>query len=322
MGKVKFAVMADVHLDIARDGERRVDAFLNAAREENVDFVIHLGDFAYPNDTSNIKRPPEELPVNVRNAYECPTKIDKEAILKKYCDFEKPAYHTMGNHDFDFLSLDGAKKMYGIPSGYYSFHLNGWHFIVLDGNYYKDENGNFCHYDCADYFYRDLPYINPQQLAWLENELASSDEPVVMFSHQALFKYGGCIKNLSDFEKIISDAKARGKKIRMCLSGHMHVDDLDEIDGTLYYNVTSIFGLWLGSDYQYKRYSDKTEAEFPNLRYNIPYSKPVFAIVTLDDEGVSVKGKRGRAVPPGAKKLGWKGKCSPSVKSWKRSFKD
>ena len=242
MGKIKMAVVADVHLDIAKDGEKRIDAFLKAAREENVDFIIHLGDFAYPNDTSKTKCPIDKMPSNVRNAYERPSKIDKEAILKKYSSFEKPAYHTMGNHDFDFLSPDDAIRMYGIPNGYYSFHMNGWHFIVLDGNYFKDENGNYVHYDCANYFYRNLPYLNPEQLNWLENELKDGDEPVVMFSHQALFHYDGCIKNLPDFEKIIKEAKSRGREIRMCLSGHMHLDDLDLIDGTYYHNVASLFG--------------------------------------------------------------------------------
>lgn len=315
--------MADPHLDIAKDGERRVDAFLKAAREEDVDFIIHLGDFAYPNDTSKTKCPIDVMPNNVRNAYERPSKIDKEAILKKYSSFEKPAYHTMGNHDFDFLTPEEAIKMYGIPNGYYSFHMNGWHFIVLDGNYFKDEDGNYVHYDCANYFYHDLPYLNPEQLEWLENELKDGDEPVVMFSHQALFDYEGGIKNLADFERIISEAKSRGKEIRMCLSGHMHLDDLDDIDGTLYYNVISIFGMWVGEKYQAKRYCDKTEEEYPSLRYNVPYGKPVFSIVTMDDEGVSVKGMKGYCVQPSAKKLGVPGyeKINGSVKSWSKKWK-
>ena len=54
MGKIKIGVIADVHLDIARDGEKRLDAFLNAAKEETVDLIMHLGDFAYPNDTPDI----------------------------------------------------------------------------------------------------------------------------------------------------------------------------------------------------------------------------------------------------------------------------
>lgn len=317
MREIKIAVMADVHLDIAKDGEKRLDEFLRVAKEEGVDFMMHLGDFAYPNDTSKTKCPLEKMPENVRNAYERKTNIDKEAILEKYNNFGIPAYHTLGNHDFDFLSPEDALRMYGIKNGYYSFHKNGWHFIVLDGNYFKDDDGNYVHYDCANYFYHDLPYINPEQLAWLREELKSSDEPAVMFSHQALFNYQGRIKNLPEFEKIIKEAKARGKEIRMCLSGHMHLDDLDLIDGTYYHNVASLFGFWVGSEYQAKHYCDKTEEEFPNLRYNVIYAKPLYSIITMDDEGFKIKAVPGYYVQPGptkrGKKLPWK--LTPSVKA-------
>ncbi len=314
MGRIKFAVTADIHLDIAKDGERRIDAFLKAARDEDVDFIIHLGDFAYPNDTSKTKCPIETMPENVKNAYERPSPVDKEAILKKFSMFEKPAYHTMGNHDFDFLSPDDALKLYGLESGYYSFKMNGWHFIVLDGNYFKDKNGKYIHYDCGQYFYEDLPYINPEQLIWLEKELESCDEPAILFSHQALFDFDGGILNYSDFQKIINKAEKRGKKVRMCLSGHLHIDRLDIVDKTYYYNITSLFGMWVGEEYSCKRYCDKTEEKFPNLRYNIPYSKPIFSIITLDEDGFYVKGMKGRIVPPGPKALGWHGRVSPSVK--------
>ena len=52
--EIKFAAMADMHLDIMHDGEKRLDKFLAAADEEDVDFVIRLGDFAYHNDTTTV----------------------------------------------------------------------------------------------------------------------------------------------------------------------------------------------------------------------------------------------------------------------------
>ena len=320
--EIKFAAMADIHLDIMHDGQKRLDAFLEAARREDVDFIIHLGDFAYPNDTSNSICPLETMPENVRVAYENPSPVDKESVLKAYNAFEKPAYHTMGNHDFDFLTPEQAIAMYGIPNGYYSFHMGGWHFIVLDGNYYKDDNGNFVHYDRGGYFYHDLPYLNDEQLEWLRCELAKNiDEPVVMFSHQPLFKYVGCIKNLPDFKAVINEAKANGKKIRMCINGHLHADDLDEIDDTLYYNLNSISNYWVGEEYEHAHYGKKTEEKFPCLKWTIPYTKPVYAIITMNDEGISVKGAKSTFVRPGPKALNYPTKLSPSIKSWERKWK-
>ena len=61
-GTVKFAAFTDLHLDIMHDGARRLDAFLNAAEQEDVDFIIHLGDFSYPEDTSCCKCDPQKMP--------------------------------------------------------------------------------------------------------------------------------------------------------------------------------------------------------------------------------------------------------------------
>ncbi len=322
MNKIKFAIMADIHLDIMHDGKERLSAFLAAAKRANVDFLIHLGDFAYPNDTSNTICPIEAMPINIRLAYEQPTHLDKEALIREYNNFPKPTYHTLGNHDFDFLSPAEALKMYDIDSGYYSFRMGGWHFIVLDGNYYKDENGELYHYDRGNYFAKkDLPYISNEQLSWLEKELAASDEPVVTFSHQPMFKYPGGIKNADKFASIISNAKARGKKIRMCINGHLHVDDLDIIDGTLYYNMNSISNMWVGTgDTERARYSADIERDFPNLKYVIPFAKPIYAIITLDDEGIKVEGIEGDYVYPGPKEIGYKEKISPSVSSWEKKW--
>ncbi len=323
MSKIKFAVMADIHLDIAKDGEKRLEAFLRRASEENVDFVIHLGDFAYPNDTSKTKCPIAKMPINIKNAYLSPSPIDKEAVLRRYIEYDKPAYHTMGNHDFDFLTPDEAFSMYGISSGYYSFHMKGWHFIVLDANYFRSKNGSYVHYDCGQYFAEnDLPYLPTSELKWLENELKNGSEPVIIFSHQALFDYDGGIKNHKAFAKILSNARKNGRKIRICLSGHLHIDRLDIVEKTYYYNVTSLFGMWVGEKYQHKRYSDATEEAFPNLRYNIPYAKPVFSIIEMDEHGFSVQGMNGRTVSPSGKTLGWKGKCSPSVKARNKRWLD
>ena len=45
---VKFAILTDLHAEIVHDAERRIDAFVEAANKENVDFAIQLGDFIQP----------------------------------------------------------------------------------------------------------------------------------------------------------------------------------------------------------------------------------------------------------------------------------
>ena len=62
---VTFAAMTDLHLDIMHDGMMRIDAFLNAAQKADVDFIIQLGDFSYPKDTSTCLCAPEKMPINL-----------------------------------------------------------------------------------------------------------------------------------------------------------------------------------------------------------------------------------------------------------------
>ena len=81
---VTFAAMTDLHLDIMHDGMMRIDAFLDAAQKADVDFIIQLGDFSYPKDTSTCLCAPEKMPINLKYAMECPTEIPKLEILNKF----------------------------------------------------------------------------------------------------------------------------------------------------------------------------------------------------------------------------------------------
>ncbi len=324
-GEIKFAVISDIHIELVHDGKRRLRDFFRAAEAAEVDFIIHLGDFGYPNDTKNTLCPRGSMPENIEVAYDIPSVIDKDALLREYNEFHIPTYHVMGNHEFDFRAPEEAFAAYKTGAhGYYSFKKNGWHFIVLDGNYYKDKDGSIRHYDRGDYFHADvlgsfegvLPYMNKEQLEWLRDELKDGDEPVVLFSHQPLFDYNGGILNLSEFESVISEAKANGRSIRLAMNGHLHVDDLDLIDGTYYYNMNSASNMWIGKgEMERARFCERTERDFPNLKYIIPYSRVLYAIVTLDADGAVISGSRANYVRPGPRSIGYKGKISPTVKS-------
>ena len=324
--KIRFGVMADIHLDIMHDGKRRMTAFLEEMKKQDVDFIIQLGDFTYPEDTSRCDCPVDKMPVNIKSAYQQKTPAETVGVLRMFNAFEKPKYHVFGNHDFDFISCKDAVTMFEAKGNYYSFHQNGWHFIVLDGNYMKDKNGEYQHYEYGQYFYQDLPWLPPKELEWLRGELETSTEPIVMFSHQPLFEIFGCVKNYREFQDLVAEYKAKGKDIRMCLNGHLHIDQLDEVNGVLYYNVNSMSNQWVDLKYEYKgRYSEKLEEKFPNLRYTIPFQKPLWAIVTLDEEGVKVEGKKGKFVYPGPKQIGFEEWCtggtSCHIASWERKWK-
>lgn len=298
---IKIGVIADLHHALIHNGLQRLTQFLDAAQKANVDFIIELGDFhllAYDDQTPSGKHR-RFSPAQVNQKLE---------PLRRFNNFEKPAYHVLGNHDCDYWSYEETLKIYEMENNYYSFHRNGWHFIVLDGNYFMDGDGNYVHYSKGQYFKHGgkLPYVSPDQLEWLEKELQQGDEPVIIFSHQPLFDYPACILNLQEFQAVLNRAKARGRKIRACINGHLHVDDLDCENGTLYYNTNSVSaGDWVGKAYAAQRFSDKIEESNPYLRYIIPYSKALYSIITLDSEGFRVEERKGGIVAPTAEELGY-----------------
>ncbi len=320
-GLLRFGVMADLHMDIMHDGTRRVRTFLRAAREADVDFIISLGDFLYPVKPEHSLCPWDKLPVNLRLALQNPHE-PRMSVLREFNQFEKPAYHVMGNHEMDFCPKETVLQAYQSPGRYYAWSQNGWRLIVLDSSYYR-ENGQLKDYNQGAYFATDdLPYLSQEELDWLEKELAAATEPVILFSHQPLFHCPRGLRNVDDFQRIIARANRPRQKVLLCLNGHIHIDDLQVEDDVLYYTVNSISNLWMGPKYAAKHYADSLHRQYPNLEFVAPYRTPLYAIVEVDDQGVRVTGKQGSFVPPTPMDLHWPGKASPSIASWERRWKE
>ena len=317
---VKFALTGDPHFEIIHNAEERLDQFLKKAREENVDFIIHTGDFSYPTDTYTCYCPIEKMPINLKNSYGKPRSAEVLGLLDKFNSFEKPSYHCMGNHEFDFAAVEDIVKIYGMDNNYYSFRMNNWHFIILDGNYLKTDDGRYEHYDHGHHLGANLPWIPTEQLEWLRGELMQGDEPVVIISHQPVYKHWGGVKNYAQVAEVIEEAKARGKDVRLCINGHIHRDELADCNGVLYYGANSMSDTWVDEEYQAIRFSAEIEEKYPNVRYTMPYDRAIFSIVTLDSEGISVEGIEGKYIEPGPDKLGYKGKDTSVASSWSRRW--
>ena len=103
---ITFGVVADVHEDMLPDIVERVDAFLSTAQAHSADFVIQLGDF-------------------------CRSRAVHDKFWDTWNKYPMPKYHVLGNHDMDLDSKPEIMKAWGMPSNYYSFDVNGFHFIVI-----------------------------------------------------------------------------------------------------------------------------------------------------------------------------------------------
>ena len=304
--KVKFGIFADLHVDIMHDGEQRLEKFLDACRKEDVDFVIHLGDFCYPDENRISVTRPEMRPINIENALKVPTYANKEKIHSMYMNFEKPSYHVLGNHDCDMCTKRQVLDYYGAKyDPYYSFDVGGVHFVALDGNFTKI-NGEYVDYANGNYFNRDgeIPFFSDEEIKWLKRDLAATPYPSVLFSHQGIAGGWACIQNSEEVKKVLKEAP---NKVLLAINGHEHVDRLVEVDDIWYMCLNSMSCLWLDLDFTCMgRYSAEIDEKYPNIRYTAPYKDPLFAIIEIDDNGINIKGVQSEWVGPSPEELGSK----------------
>ncbi|MCI8887071.1 MAG: serine/threonine protein phosphatase [Hungatella sp.] len=325
MTPLTFGLFSDLHLDIMQDGQRRLALFLRDCQKRNVDFVITAGDFTYPQVIGRCLCSEKNLPINLKNAMTRTPPISKMEILDQYNSFSLPHYHVLGNHEMDFSSKEEAVRLLGMPSPYYDFHHKGWHLIVLDANHYQDQEGRIRGYSYGNYIdFPDSPYLDEEQLSWLLHVLKASPEPAVIFSHQPLYprRQGGGLRNYDEFYKILSSVTDHGfPRVKMCIYGHVHVDEYEIRDGILHYCINSISNHWVGPGFACQRFDQATEENFPNLRYTFPYRDPVYAIVTLTNEEIRILGRQSRFIPPTPQELHFRAHpVSPSVKNRRLRF--
>ena len=273
---VRFGICADVHKDIMHDADQRLKAFVSDMKENDVDFIVELGDFTQPQDYN-------------------------ASFLNIWNSFEGPSFHVLGNHDMDNDTGDRYLRDYTVsyldmPGRYYSFDREGFHFIVLDGNDPKDppQSGY-------------ARYIGTDQLEWLEQELSRTETPVVIFSHQSIEDPAG-VENAADVRKILEGSKlASGKnKVIACFSGHHHIDYATSINGIHYIQINSMSYLWMGGDYLQVRYSTEIDEQYPYIKYTAPYKDPLFAVVEIDTRGtIRISGHETSWVGPDPWELGY-----------------
>ena len=219
---VKFMVIADIHHGYLKDVDKRLQVFLDQAKqEENVDFIIQLGDFILD-----------------------PTESKSGDFLNQWNSFSGPKYHVLGNHDMDLANKAKVRAYWGMPANYYSFDVKGFRFIVLDGNHIKQGAGDYLDYENSNYYSHsgNRGYFGLKQLEWFKEQLASTDLNVVVFSHQRLSdKTDG-----ADMKKAIDDAntKAGFGKVILSLNGHGHRDLSKVIENVPYVEIPTAAHKW------------------------------------------------------------------------------
>lgn len=270
-GKIRFAYLTDIHLKpdpIAEAG--MANAFHHAqSLKPKVDFIINGGDSI----------------MDALEADKQKTQIQWDlfhSILKK--ENSLPVYHCIGNHDIWgwFIKNDRpeADKFYGkqwvletlqLPGRFYSFTKGKWHFIVLDSTQLNPEGGY-------------IAYLDPEQLTWFQQELEQTpkDKFICIVSHIPVLSI--CAGLFFDKTETNGDLKIQRNlmhtdflslkkvflkypNIKVCLSGHIHLQDELDYLGIKYYCNGAVSGNWWKGAFQ----------EFA----------PAYAVIELYDDGTS-----------------------------------
>lgn len=206
---IRFLVFGDLHMEDCADGMQRLERILNHAKEEQVDFIVSLGDLCFPTV--------EHIPA-------------MEMI--RSCGI--PVHHTIGNHDVQDWEVEQSLQFLGKEKPYEAFEAGEYKFIILDTCYWKSENGEY-HFPNKQRIPSLYPWVPQEQQDWLKEQM-SDGKKYIVFSHMSLvnpFMRRG-IANKEEIQRIFE-----GKDVLLCMNGHDHGSDLKEINGVPYYTVSS-----------------------------------------------------------------------------------
>lgn len=267
---IRFAHLTDIHVKPGAIPEAGMAKAFQHAQQNKIDFIINGGD----------------LIMDALEADKTKTQTQWDLaknILKK--ENSLPIYHTIGNHDvwgwFIKENKPDNDKLYGkqwalemleLKSRFYSFTKGKWHFIVLDSTQLNPAGGY-------------IGKLDEEQLNWFTQELKNvpADRFICIVSHIPILSIcSGLYFNKTEANGDLmikrnlmhTDFLALKKifvnypNIKVCISGHIHLQDEVEYLGIKYYCNGAVSGDWWHGPYQ----------EFA----------PAYAVMELFDDG-SVK---------------------------------
>ena len=158
---------------------------------------------------------------------------------KVFSGFPGPRYHVLGNHDLDLIDKPeflARIKNYGQDKAlaHYSFEVSGIRFVVLDACY----NSKLEDYVPGNWDWTDAN-VPPEQLAWLEDEIASASGQVIVFGHQCLDPNADprhVVRNAAEVRAILE----RSGKVNAVFTGHQHSGLISCVNGITYYSLRAM----------------------------------------------------------------------------------
>lgn len=327
MNSVKISLFSDLHYieGYYACTPRHLEKILQRAADNNVDFVMQLGDFS--NDYAGS---PEMVQLYLKNAHglsvygiygnhelECLHHGTADPDAEDSMLYVTP-YLTNRPDDVVWGTVDG-KPMENGSIGYYYFEKNGFRFVCLDTFYsYNKESGEWEHN-------RNL-YVRTKgnspteacgdvQRQWLERVLTDAAEkaiPCIVFSHPPFIRdWGGAVGDAEATYEVFQRVNAiRKGTVMACINGHLHTDHALIRDNILFLDINVVHnGFWKGDGephyeegqtFAYPKYDNEgrylgtVSKELTKLYAASKtwfFTEPLSAIVTITDDGtITVEG--------------------------------
>lgn len=226
---VRFAAFADTHyadrdhdqVRYYRNSLEKLQDILIRVQPYQPDFIICLGDLI-------------DVGKNKGSAIAGLGRI--KALLDQS---DSPFYLALGNHDVSAMPREALLSRFHLNQrGYGSFDMKSRHFVVLDTNYAQDGLAY-----TSETMVWDRCYVDPAQLAWLEEDLCATAFPTTVFAHANLNprQQGAAL----DPHVVINHAQVRrvleaSGKVRLVLQGHCHAGHYSAVKGIEYRTLKAV----------------------------------------------------------------------------------
>ena len=197
-----------------RETLRKFDEAAKQFANDDVDFVVELGDF-----------------IDAADSFE--TERDYLAtITKRFAATPGQHHYVPGNHCVYTLTKAEFLEIVRQPKSYYSFDVNGHHFVVLDACFRSDGEP----YGRKNFEWTDAN-IPDAEIKWLRADLAKTPHKAIAFIHQRLDVEGHHgVKNAAEVRRALE----RSGKVLAVFQGHYHRNDHKEIGGIHYCTLAAM----------------------------------------------------------------------------------
>ncbi|MBO89371.1 MAG: hypothetical protein CMP14_07610 [Rickettsiales bacterium] len=143
--------------------------------------------------------------------------------------------HILGNHDLEYMTVEENEELLGVSMSSESIDVNGYHLVFWQADTHIDRDEGF--------------HLNDDDLKWLAADLGATNLPTIVFSHVPLdggdmtgnyyFEANPELARYRETEQIREVLTTAGNVV-LCVAGHVHWNDLNNVDGIPYISMQSL----------------------------------------------------------------------------------